>query len=104
MTLTYVPEHWPLASFEESSHVINAVRAEGDLVGMISLTRLHKKAPYLPDVSYREYGQHMTIAPLIFWTHRLLWTMPGSSCVVHHMTLLSGPFTASTPAPEMPVG
>ena len=64
MTLAYVPEHWPLASFEESSHVINAVRAKGDLVGMISLTRLHKKAPYLPDISYREYGQHMTIAPL----------------------------------------
>ena len=64
MTLAYVPEHWPLASFNESSHVINAVRAKGDLVGMISLTRLHKKAPYLLDVSYWEYSQHMTIAPL----------------------------------------
>ena len=64
MTLAYVPEHWPLASFQESSHVINVVWAEGDLVGMISLTRLHKKAPNLPDVSYREYSQHMTIAPL----------------------------------------
>ena len=64
MTLAYIPEHWPLASFEESSHIINAVWAEGDLAGMISLTWLHKKAPYLPDVSYREYGQHMTIAPL----------------------------------------
>ena len=64
MTLAYVPEHWPLASFQESSHVINAVRAEGDLAGMISLTQLHKKAPYLPDISYREYSQHMTIAPL----------------------------------------
>ena len=64
MTLTYVLEHWPLASFEESSHIINAIRAEGDLVGMISLTQLHKKAPYLPDVSYCEYGQHMTTAPL----------------------------------------
>ena len=64
MTLTYVSEHWPPASFQESSHVINAVRAEGDLAGMISLTWLHKKAPYLPDISYREYSQHMTIAPL----------------------------------------
>ena len=64
MTLAYVPEHWPLASFEESSHIINAVWAERDLVGMISLTRLHKKAPYLLDVSYQEYGQHMIIAPL----------------------------------------
>ena len=34
------------------------------LPGMISLTQLHKKAPYLPDVSYQEYSQHMTIAPL----------------------------------------
>ena len=31
---------------------------------MISLTQLHKKASYLPDISYQEYGQHMTIAPL----------------------------------------
>ena len=31
---------------------------------MISLTQVHKKAPFLPDVSYWEYGQHMTIAPL----------------------------------------
>ena len=64
MTLAYIPEHWPLASFQESSHGINAVRAEGDLAGMISLTRLHKKAPYLLDVSYWEYSQHMTIALL----------------------------------------
>ena len=64
MNLTYIPDHWPLASFQESSHVINAVWAEGDLAGMVSLTWLHKKAPYLPDVSYREYSQHMTIAPL----------------------------------------
>ena len=64
MTLAYVLEHWPLASFQESSHVINAVWAEGDLAGMVSLTWLHKKAPYLPEVSYREYSQHMTIAPL----------------------------------------
>ena len=64
MTLAYIPEHWPLASFQESSHIINAVRAKGDLAGMISLTRLHRKAPYLPDISYREYSQHMTIAPL----------------------------------------
>ena len=33
-------------------------------MGMIFLTRLHKKAPYLADISYREYGRHMTIAPL----------------------------------------
>ena len=64
VTLAYVLEHWPLASFQESSHVINAVWTKGDPAGMISLTQLHKKAPFLLDVSYREYGQHMTIAPL----------------------------------------
>ena len=31
MTLAYVPEHWPLASFQESSHIINAVWAKGGL-------------------------------------------------------------------------
>ena len=51
ITLTYVPEHWQLASFQESSHIINAIRATGDLEGMISLTRVHKKAPFLLDVS-----------------------------------------------------
>ena len=64
MTLTYVPEHWQFASFQESSYVINAAQAAGDPQGMISLTWVHKKAPFLPDVSYREYGQHMTIALL----------------------------------------
>ena len=104
MTLAYVPEHWPLESFEESSHVINAVWAERDLVGMISQTQLHKKAPYLPDVSYREYGQHMTIAPLnLPGPISFSGLMPGSSCAVHYMTLLLGPFTASTPATERPV-
>ena len=79
MTLTYVPEHWPLACFKESSHVINAVWAEGDLLGMISLTRLHKKAPYLPDISYQEYGQYMTIAPL---------TLPNPSAPPDNAALL----------------
>ena len=64
MTLTYIPEHWQLASFQESSYVINAAREEGDPQDMISLTQVHKKAPFLLDVSYREYGQHMTIVPL----------------------------------------
>ena len=43
----------------------NAARADGDPQGMLSLTRVQKKAPFLPDVSYREYGQHITIAPLL---------------------------------------
>ena len=64
MTLTYVPEHWQLTSFQESSYIISAAWDAGDLQRMISLTRVHKKAPFLPDVSYQEYGQHMTIVPL----------------------------------------
>ena len=64
-TLAYVPEHWQLASFQESSYIINTAREHSDPQGMISLTRMHKKAPYLPDISYREHGLHMTITPLI---------------------------------------
>ena len=44
VTLTYIPEHWQLASFQESSHIINAIPAAGDLEGMICLTGVHKKA------------------------------------------------------------
>ena len=29
------------------------------------MTRVHKKAPFLPDISYWEHGLHMTITPLI---------------------------------------
>ena len=65
MTLAYVLEHWQLASFQESSYVINTAREHGDLQGMISLSQVHKKAPFLLDISYWEYGLHMTIAPLI---------------------------------------
>ena len=61
MTLVYILEHWQLASFQESSYVINAVWEAGDTRGMISLTRIHKKAPFLLDVSYQEYNQQMTI-------------------------------------------
>ena len=65
MTLTYVLEHWKLASFQESSYIINTAREHGDPQGMISLTRVHKKAPFLLDISYREHGLHMTISLLI---------------------------------------
>ena len=65
MTLTYVPEHWQLASFQESSYVVNTAREHGDPQGMISLTQVHKKAPFFQDISYREHGLHMMIAPLI---------------------------------------
>ena len=65
ITLAYILEHWQLTTFQERSHVINTARKHRDPQGMLSLTRVHKKAPFLPEVSYREYGQHMTIAPLI---------------------------------------
>ena len=64
LTLVYVPEHWQLPSFQESSYVINTAREHGDPQGMISLTRVQNKAPFLPDISYWEYGLHMTITPL----------------------------------------
>ena len=47
MTLAYVLEHSLLASFQESSYIINTARKHGDPQGMISLTRVHKKAPFL---------------------------------------------------------
>ena len=65
MTLSYVPEHGQLASFQESSYIINTASDHGDPQGMISMTRVHKKAPFLPDIGYWEHGLHMTITPLI---------------------------------------
>ena len=65
MTLAYVPEHWLLASFQESSYVINTAWKHSDPQGMISLTRVHKKAPFLQNISYWEDGLHMTITLLI---------------------------------------
>ena len=64
MAVVYVPEHWHLTSFMETSFVINTTKERGDTQGMISLTRLHKKAAFYPDISYSEYKQHMTMAPL----------------------------------------
>ena len=65
LTLVYVPEHWQLLSFQESSYIINTAQGHGDPQGMISLTQVHRKAPFLPDIGYREHGLHMTIAPLV---------------------------------------
>ena len=65
MTLASVLKHWSLATFQESSYVINAAWSNGDPQGVLSLARVHKKALFLPDVSYREYGKHMTITPLL---------------------------------------
>ena len=64
MALVYIPEHWHLASFMETSFMINAAKEEKDTQGMISLTRLHKKAQFYSYVSYLEYKQHMTVVPL----------------------------------------
>lgn len=38
MTLACVPEHWQLATFQESSDVINTAWEHGDRQGMLSLT------------------------------------------------------------------
>ena len=36
-----------------------------DSLGMMSLARIHKKSLFYPDISYREYKQHLTIVPLL---------------------------------------
>ena len=87
MAVVYVPEHWHLASFTETSFVINPAREKEDTQGMISMTRLHKKAQFYPDVSYGEYKQHMT-----------LLTPPVKkdlNCVVWLGTLQLVPFTGN---------
>ena len=56
LTLAYVLEHWQLPSFQESSYVINTAQEHGDPQSMISLTQVHKKAPFLPDTGYRLPG------------------------------------------------
>ena len=44
--------------------MINAAWEAGDTGDMMSLTWVHKKASFLPDVSYQEYNQQMTIISL----------------------------------------
>ena len=31
---------------------------------MMSLAQIHKQSPFYPDISFREYKQHLTIMPL----------------------------------------
>ena len=64
MSLVYVPEHWVLPSFMEAAYVVNRARDTKDPWGMMSLARIHKRSPFYPDISFREYKQHLTIIPL----------------------------------------
>ena len=65
MSLVYVPEHWVLPSFMEAAYVVNRARDANDPRGMMSLARIHKRSPFYPDISFREYKQHLTIMPLM---------------------------------------
>ena len=63
MAVVYIPEDWTLASFTEMAFMINKVKE--DTQGVLSLTRLHKDTKFYPDISYADYGQHMTLVPLV---------------------------------------
>ena len=65
LSIVYVPEHWILPSFEEAAYVINTAWNKDNALGIMSLARVHKKAPFFPDVSYWEYKQHLTIILLL---------------------------------------
>ena len=65
LSLVYVPEHWLLPSFGEGAYVVNHTWDAKDSLGMMSLAQVHKKSPFYPDISYREYKQHLTIVPLL---------------------------------------
>ena len=65
LSLVYILEHWLLPSFREAAYVVNYAQDAKDSLGMMSLARIHKKSPFYPDISYREYKQHLTIIPLL---------------------------------------
>ena len=65
LSVVYILEHWILPSFSEAAYVVNHARDAKDSLGMMSLARIHKKSPFYPDISYREYKQHLTIVPLL---------------------------------------
>ena len=65
LSAVYVPEHLILPSLGEAAYVVNHARDAKDPLGMMSLARIHKKSPFYPDISYREYKQDLTIVPLL---------------------------------------
>ena len=64
MSLVYISEHWILPSFIEEAYVVNHTRDAKDPRGMVSLAWIHKRSPFYPDISFKEYKQHLTILPL----------------------------------------
>ena len=75
LSVVYIPDHYRkaislratriLLSFSEATYVVNHTRDAKDPLGMMSLARIHKKSPFYPDISYREYKQHLTVVPLL---------------------------------------
>ena len=49
----------------EAAYVVNHARDAKDLQGMMLLAQIHKRSPFYPDISFREYKQHLTIMPLM---------------------------------------
>ena len=49
----------------EAAYVVNHARNAKDPRGMMSLAQIHKRSPFYPDISFREYKQHLTIMPLM---------------------------------------
>ena len=64
LSLVYVLEHWLLPSLEEAAYVVDHAWDAKDPLGMMSLAQIHKRSPFYPDISFREYKQHLTIIPL----------------------------------------
>ena len=65
MSMVYIPEHWILPSFMEAAYEVNCAWDAKDSHGMMSLAQIHKRSPFYPDISFREYKQHLTIMPLM---------------------------------------
>ena len=65
LSVVYVPDHRILPSFGEAAYVVNHAWDAKDPLGMMSLAWIHKKSPFYPHISYREYKQHLTIIPLL---------------------------------------
>ena len=115
MSLVYVPEHWILPSFMEAAYVVNRARDAKDSQGMMSLAWIHKKSPFYPDISFREYKQHLTIMPLMLPTEDglgycgytedfavgALHRRPDCFCKVGEMTSWAPPAFQKAPPGEL---
>ena len=115
MSLVYVLEHWVLPSFMEAAYIVNRARDAKDPQGMMSLAQIHKRSPFYPDISFREYKQHLTIMPLTpptedglgycgytdDFTVGALHRRPDCFCKVGEMTSWAPPAFRKAPSSEL---